>query len=215
MKHFGDYGLAVELRHKSWSDDPGTAALLRGGGAAWVEIDEPKFSSSVASDVPLTADKAYFRFHGRNAEMWWQGNGELRYKYLYSPEEISQLAEKVRAAGEKAAVAFAFFNNHWQAYAPRNANDLKKALQLPFTGFASSRLLEQYVAFFASYFVQHILKQPRRRETGKRQLQGLFKVVGIFRRVGCQWLLKKANATAVFSPAALTFSASWEISSGE
>jgi uncharacterized protein YecE (DUF72 family) len=26
---------------------------------------------------------------------------------------------------------FAFFNNHWQAYAPKNANDLKKALQLP------------------------------------------------------------------------------------
>jgi uncharacterized protein YecE (DUF72 family) len=142
MKHFGEYGLAVELRHKSWSDDPGTAGLLRAGGAAWVEIDEPKFSSSVASGVPLTADKAYFRFHGRNAEMWWQGNGELRYKYLYSPEEISQLAEKVRAAGEKATAVFAFFNNHWQAYAPRNANDLKKALQLPFTGFASSRLLD-------------------------------------------------------------------------
>jgi len=27
---------------------------------------------------------------------------------------------------------FALFNNHWQGYAPRNAVDLLKALQLPF-----------------------------------------------------------------------------------
>ena len=131
-KAFGQYPLAVELRHRSWSDDDGTAGFLRGHNIAWVQIDEPKFGTSVAAEVPVTADMAYFRFHGRNAKDWWTGDSETRYRYLYSPEEIAGLADRVRTASEKARLLFAFFNNHWQAYAPRNANDLKAALQLAF-----------------------------------------------------------------------------------
>jgi len=130
-KAFGGYKLAVELRHRSWSDDKDTAAFLREHDIAWVQIDEPKFSSSVAAEVPVTAETAYFRFHGRNAKDWWTGDSETRYRYLYSLEEIAGLAERVSTAAEKVKTLFAFFNNHWQAYAPRNANDLKKALQLP------------------------------------------------------------------------------------
>jgi uncharacterized protein YecE (DUF72 family) len=89
-------------------------------------------------EVPLTADMAYFRFHGRNAKDWWSGDNETRYRYLYSPEEITGLAERVKKAVEKTKMLFAFFNNHWQAYAPRNANDLKKQLQLPFQGIFSN-----------------------------------------------------------------------------
>jgi uncharacterized protein YecE (DUF72 family) len=135
---FGQYPLAVELRHRCWSDDPATEKLLRENKIAWVEIDEPKFSSSVALKTPVTADLAYFRFHGRNAKDWWSGDNETRYRYLYSPEEISGLAERVKAAAEKTKLLFAFFNNHWQAYAPKNANDLKKALQLPFQGMLNN-----------------------------------------------------------------------------
>jgi len=129
---FGSYRLAVELRHRSWSDDQNTAEVLREHKVSWVQIDEPKFSSSVAADVPLTSDIGYFRYHGRNAEMWWQGDNETRYKYLYSPEEIEELAGRVKNSANQAKLMFAFFNNHWQGYAPRNAVDLQKALQLPF-----------------------------------------------------------------------------------
>jgi len=122
----------VELRHRSWSDDAGTADLMRENNLAWVQIDEPKFGTSVAAEVPVTADFAYFRFHGRNAKDWWTGNAETRYRYLYSEDEISELAERVKKVGEKVKIMFAFFNNHWQAYAPRNANDLKKALKMPY-----------------------------------------------------------------------------------
>jgi len=133
IKTFNEYRLAVELRHRSWSDDKNTAGVLKESNAAWVQIDEPKFQSSVAAEVPITADMAYFRFHGRNAEMWWKGDSETRYRYLYSSSEINDLAEKVNAASEHARLSFVFFNNHWQGYAPRNAVDMKKALQLPFT----------------------------------------------------------------------------------
>ncbi len=128
---FGKYGLALELRHRSWSDDTATAKLLAENDIAWVDIDEPKFSTSIARELPITSDMTYFRFHGRNADMWWKGDNETRYQYLYSPDEIAQLADRVKAAGDQSQLVFAQFNNHWQGYAPRNALDLKKQLGLP------------------------------------------------------------------------------------
>jgi uncharacterized protein YecE (DUF72 family) len=135
IRIFGQYRLAVELRHRSWSDDDSTARLLGESNVSWVQIDEPKFPSSIAAEVPVTADMAYFRFHGRNAEMWWRGDSEMRYKYLYSPLEIGELVGKVKAALEQTELTFALFNNHWRGYAPRNAVDIMKALQLPFRDF--------------------------------------------------------------------------------
>ena len=128
----GDYRLAVELRHKSWSDDTGTAALLRESNTCWVEIDEPKFGTSIAANVPVTAGMAYFRFHGRNYQDWWKGNSETRYRYLYSDEELKGLADRIRNAAASADLLFAQFNNHWQGYAPHNAVGLKQQLGLPF-----------------------------------------------------------------------------------
>jgi uncharacterized protein YecE (DUF72 family) len=129
---FGQYRLAVELRHRSWSDDPNIAKLLKENNVAWVQIDEPKFKSSIAQELPITSDMAYFRFHGRNAETWWTGDTETRYKYLYSAEEIEELAGRIRSAAEKTQLLFALFNNHWRGYAPKNAGDMMKSLQLPF-----------------------------------------------------------------------------------
>lgn len=131
IKAFGDYRLAVELRRRSWSDDSNTAKLLAEGNTSWVQIDEPGLETSIARQLPLTSGTAYFRFHGRNAENWWRGDNETRYKYLYSPVEIEELAQKVKAARRKAKLTFAFFNNHWQGYAPRNAIGMIKALKQP------------------------------------------------------------------------------------
>lgn len=131
IRTFRQYRLVVELRHRSWSDDQNTARLLRESNVAWVQIDEPKFQTSVAQDIPVTADIAYFRFHGRNKETWWAGDRETRYRYLYSPEEINELASRVRTAAEQTELTFAFFNNHWQGYAPRNAIDMMRQLGLP------------------------------------------------------------------------------------
>jgi len=141
IRIFGQYRLAVELRHRSWSDDKETATLLRENCASWVQIDEPKFKTSVAEDLPVTSDMIYFRFHGRNAEMWWKGDTETRYKYLYSQEEVNELADKVKSLTEQAKLAFVFFNNHWQAYAPKNAVGMQKALRLPFKEISTQNQL--------------------------------------------------------------------------
>ncbi len=138
---FGIYRLALELRHRSWSDDAATADFLKRNNVAWVQIDEPKFTSSVAVNLPVTADIAYFRFHGRNAADWWKGDNETRYKYLYSPEEITELSQRVKTAAQQTTLTFAYFNNHWKGWAPRNAVDMMKSLELPVAelpGFGAS-----------------------------------------------------------------------------
>lgn len=130
LNTFSQYPLAVELRHRSWSDDIKTRKLLSSLDIAWVQIDEPVFKSSISQELPLTSSKlAYLRFHGRNAQDWWTGNAETRYRYLYSAEEINELAERVKKAAGSAQTTFAFFNNHWQGYAPKNATDMKQAIQ--------------------------------------------------------------------------------------
>lgn len=141
IRAFGQYRLAVELRHCSWSDDENTAKLLGENDVAWVQIDEPKFPTSIAKDTPVTSAMAYFRFHGRNKEMWWEGDSETRYKYLYSSEEINELAGKVKLANERTNLTFAMFNNHWRGYAPRNAIDLKRELKLPVVELPSHLLI--------------------------------------------------------------------------
>ena len=143
IRTFGRYQLAVELRHRSWSDDDNTACLLRDNNVSWVQIDEPKFSSSVATDVPLTSDMAYFRFHGRNKEMWWKGDSETRYQYLYSDGEINELADRIKQAAADTKLLFAFFNNHWQGYAPRNAVSMMKTLELPYLELPFSSISDE------------------------------------------------------------------------
>jgi uncharacterized protein YecE (DUF72 family) len=64
--------------------------------------------------------------------MWWKGDSETRYKYLYSQEEIDELAERVKTGSKQTKLAFVLFNNHWQGYAPRNAVDMMRSLRLPF-----------------------------------------------------------------------------------
>jgi uncharacterized protein YecE (DUF72 family) len=130
----GDYPLAVELRHRSWSDEhAATNALLGRNRASWVYIDEPKFPGSIEQN--LSADPGlraidspllYVRLHGRNAERWWtHDEAEDRYDYLYSPAELQPFAERARqasAAGRRVAM---YLNNHFSAKAVANAAVLK------------------------------------------------------------------------------------------
>ena len=72
-KALRDYQVAVELRHKTWSDDVKTTLqVLNASRAAWVQIDEPKFRLSIAQNfLPNVEGFYYLRLHGRNAKAWW------------------------------------------------------------------------------------------------------------------------------------------------
>ena len=101
LEAFADYRVAVELRHSSWSDAIGdTLSLLNPFGSAWVQIDEPKFRSSIRQNFLPNVDGIYYmRLHGRNAKQWWKHEkSEDRYNYLYTAPEISEFVETVDAA---------------------------------------------------------------------------------------------------------------------
>jgi uncharacterized protein YecE (DUF72 family) len=124
------FRLAVELRHRDWTDPeqygPAARALLEEEGVAWVMIDEPKFRTSIR-DVPLTAQLGYFRFHGRNYAQWWRHDAaEDRYNYLYPGDEQRELAAEVREVAETADETYVFYNNHYRAKAVVNALELQE-----------------------------------------------------------------------------------------
>lgn len=151
LRTFADYPVAVELRHRSWSDaGADTAALLAAYGAAWTLIDEPKFRFSIrqnwAAPVETTPGRfAYARFHGRNAAEWWNhAAAEDRYNYLYSAEELAPLGEAVKSLATQVKKAYLFFNNHFSAQGVANAVQLRRQLGEDVPSPLPPALVERY-----------------------------------------------------------------------
>jgi uncharacterized protein YecE (DUF72 family) len=144
---FSGYSVAVELRHASWSDALGdTLALLNPSGAAFVQIDEPKFRLSIRQNqLPNIRSFYYMRLHGRNAAQWWtHDKAEDRYNYLYSAGELSDFVETLDAAREIVRKAYLYTNNHFSAKSVANAAMIKKQLGEPLEGEYSEEFLAAY-----------------------------------------------------------------------
>jgi uncharacterized protein YecE (DUF72 family) len=147
LRAFGDYRVAVELRHSSWSDQFGdTLTLLNAFNAAWVQIDEPKFRFSIRQNyLPNVTGFYYMRLHGRNAAQWWRHDKtEDRYNYLYSPDELKEFSETAGAARELVKKAYLYTNNHFAAKSVVNAVMLKAQLGDPVEGSYPETLVERY-----------------------------------------------------------------------
>jgi uncharacterized protein YecE (DUF72 family) len=147
LEHFQDYPLAVELRHRSWSDDRDeTLSLLKNFGAAWTQIDEPKFKGSIRqSRLGDPGAFYYLRLHGRNAAQWWKHDkSEDRYNYLYSPEELEPFAEAAREASRNVKKAYLYANNHFSAKSVANAAILKYQLDQEIPGEYPDTFVERF-----------------------------------------------------------------------
>jgi uncharacterized protein YecE (DUF72 family) len=147
LREFADYPRAVELRHRSWSDEhDATRRLLDSHRAAWVQIDQPRLESAIRQDfVPNNADFFYVRLHGRNRANWWQPErSEDRYNYLYSEAELRPIASKVNDARAMVKKIYLFLNNHFSAQAVANAATLRHLLDEPMTARMPAELVERY-----------------------------------------------------------------------
>jgi uncharacterized protein YecE (DUF72 family) len=147
LRAFSDYPVAVELRHKSWSDAFGeTLDLLNSFGAALVQIDEPKFKLSIRQNrLPNVRGFYYMRLHGRNAAQWWHHeHRDDRYNYLYSAEELQEFADDAGAAKELVKKSYLYTNNHFSAKSVVNAVMLKAQLGEPIEGEYPPELVERY-----------------------------------------------------------------------
>ena len=144
---FRDYPVAVELRHRSWSDAlADTLALLGAHGAALVQIDEPKFRLSIRQNyLPNTETFYYMRLHGRNAAKWWRHDtSEERYDYLYSADELQEFAEVMSATTALVKKSYLYTNNHFAAKSVVNAVMVKAQVGQAVQGTYPPELLDRY-----------------------------------------------------------------------
>ena len=140
----GDEAL-VEFRHHSWLDDEhraDTLAFLESHGMAHVVTDSPRIEGAKNMSPTVwasTSRTAYVRLHGRNAQTWnvRGGSAAERFNYLYSEEELRELAGPLRTVAEDVEQAFVFFNNNgrsqdgsggWVSQAATNAAQLQALL---------------------------------------------------------------------------------------
>jgi uncharacterized protein YecE (DUF72 family) len=147
LRAFSDYPIAVELRHRTWSDAiADTLTLLNGFGAAWVQIDEPKFRFSIRQNyLPNVTSFYYMRLHGRNAAQWWRHDkSEDRYNYLYSADELREFSTIAGAAKTLVKKSYLYTNNHFSSKSVVNAVMLKAQLGEPIEGEYPPELVERY-----------------------------------------------------------------------
>lgn len=104
---------AFEFRHESWFA-PAVMELLRAHGAALVIGDRPAVHAFQTDE--LTADWTFVRFH----------SGSRGRRGNYSETELREWADRLRSWPVREV--FAYFNNDWEGFAPRNALRLKELL---------------------------------------------------------------------------------------
>lgn len=116
--------VVIEFRNKEWLS-PETFEFLRVHGLGFCAVDEP-FFPHVAE---VTSDIAYVRFHGRNAQKWWQHEHAYeRYDYTYTHQELLEWTPKIQQMNALAETTFVFANNHYRAQGIDTARQLKLLL---------------------------------------------------------------------------------------
>jgi uncharacterized protein YecE (DUF72 family) len=113
-----DIRYSVEVRHASWfSGDPWS----------WLKDNLSRknlaltWSSLTYVEVPqeLTSDLLYMRFIGDHVTVPTETHGEVR---VDRSREVDTWASRVKDALPRVRTAFAYFNNHFQGFAPESAN---------------------------------------------------------------------------------------------
>ena len=110
---------AVEFRNLTWLlPNIDIFKLLEKYQVAFTIVDEPL----LPPEVHVTADFAYFRWHGKGEDIW--------FDYRYSEEELDAWVPKVQETSNKVKKVYGYFNNHFHGYAPENCLQLIEKLGL-------------------------------------------------------------------------------------
>jgi uncharacterized protein YecE (DUF72 family) len=129
-----DYGVCVELRSPRWvagdRDRDRTLALLRDHQLTYVCVDAPPVSELPSVFAVTTPGLFVMRFHGR-ANDTWKGRTRTaaeRFRYLYSDDELEQLANGVAEVTGQARESHLLMNNCYRNYGVDNAAQLRELL---------------------------------------------------------------------------------------
>jgi uncharacterized protein YecE (DUF72 family) len=126
--------VAVEFRHRSWLNEKHADEVLafeRKHNLAHVVVDEPQgFVSSIPAKWEVTCQSvAVVRLHGRNRQTWEKkglSTAAERFRYLYSQDELQELAPPIKSLAKEARMVHVLFNNCYGDDAQRNALDLRR-----------------------------------------------------------------------------------------
>jgi uncharacterized protein YecE (DUF72 family) len=129
QKRFEEFPVAVEVRHRSWQQRA-VRDFLTEIGLEFCNIDQPQVSYALGKTIWATGSLGYLRAHGRRREKWFEfgDDREARYDYLYAPEELEDLAARVRELLGKAPEVYVIFNNHPRGQAVANALEMAHVL---------------------------------------------------------------------------------------
>ncbi len=121
---------SVEFRHSSWASEF-VYNFFKENNISLVNVDIPKLDNLFPVIEKVTGTTAYFRFHGRLNEKWWNYQEPYeRYNYFYNEKELDELLQRVIDTEEQMddGELYIFFNNHYQAKAVKNAIKLGNKL---------------------------------------------------------------------------------------
>ncbi len=127
--------LAVELRHRGWVNERNlepTLAWYADHEVAFVGVDAPPGDHVPIMpdlDAVTTEELAYLRMHGRNAEGYLHGKSVAeRFGWVYSDEELEEIAGRARGLAEEAGEVHVMFNNNRDDDAPSAARRFRTLL---------------------------------------------------------------------------------------
>jgi uncharacterized protein YecE (DUF72 family) len=129
--------VVVEMRHSSWGQGPrfdALAELLEESGMTYCVVDQPQLGSgSMPPHLAVTSSRlAVVRMHGRNKRTWYvkAPTSDVRFDYLYGPEELLEWVPGVRAMADRATEVHVLFNNNRSNYAVVNGLQMARLLDL-------------------------------------------------------------------------------------
>jgi uncharacterized protein YecE (DUF72 family) len=136
VRRMEGFRLAVEFRNETWFSERNrerTLAFEREHGIAHVVVDEPQgFASSIPSVWEVTSPEiAVVRLHGRNRDTWDKRGlaaASERFNYLYSEQELTELARPIEGLAGKANTVHVLLNTNYEDQGQVNARRLAKVL---------------------------------------------------------------------------------------
>jgi uncharacterized protein YecE (DUF72 family) len=133
-KRLPDYMVSVEFRSPMWlaeeRDRERTLGMLEENGLVFVCVDAPAASKLPRVMAVTNPDLVVMRFHGRSDNTWSDTSGSAaeRFRYLYSRQELEELAEPIRDVASEARETHLLMNNCYRDYSVRNAAELRDLL---------------------------------------------------------------------------------------
>lgn len=125
--------MAVEIRHRSWLQEPARSEFLtylRRKSYAYVIPDMVQRAYLPPPEVEVTAPWSIVRFHGRNPAMVeHRAPTNQVYDYSYSADELRPWVDTVRDLSPKLERMYLLFNNHFRGQSARNAREIVQMLE--------------------------------------------------------------------------------------